>query len=160
MAANNNQQAKHLAPKRSDRQQGQALVEMAMMLTVVLLLLGFTLDIGRAYYSFLALKDAAGEGAYYGSVHPTWRTHTDCANPQNVTYRVQHAAPPGGLVDLQSTTVNVSAPDVSAGNMITVTVSTTFELLAPFTPIFVGGQTLPLTAVSSARILAPASVCE
>lgn len=142
-----------------EAENGQALVEMALMAVILMILLSFLLDIGRAYYSYQALKDAAGEGAYYGSVHPTWTDAPPCEDKDTISYRVRHAAPSGGLVDLTAASVNVSAPAVSAGNFITVTATTNFQLIAPFTGMLIGTQTLQLKAVSSARILAPATAC-
>jgi Flp pilus assembly protein TadG len=144
-----------LAPPQREAQAGQALVELALMAIILMVLLGFTLDIGRAYYSYLALKDAAGEGAYYGSVHPGWIDSGDCADPTNVVYRVKNSAPSGGLVNWDSVAVNVDVPSTTAGSYITVTATSQFQLIAPFTSVFTGGSTVPLTAVSSARLLAP-----
>ena len=144
----------------AERDRGQALVEMALMAVIILILLSFLLDIARSYYSFQVLKDAAGEGAYYGSVHPTWIDDDDpCPDPASIAHRVKHAAPSGGLVDLQDADVDVEAPSTTAGSLITVTVTVDFHLVAPFTPALVGSQTLPLTATSSARILSPATAC-
>ena len=126
------------------------------MAIILMVLLGFTLDIARAYYSFQVIKDAAGEGAYFGSVHPTWDDNISpsCPDPHNVAYRVRHAAP-GGLVDLSGAAVTVAAPSTAAGSLITVSVTVNYQLVAPFTGAFIGSQSLPLTATSSARILAP-----
>jgi hypothetical protein len=132
--------------------------------TILIVLLGFTLDIGRSYYAYLVLKDAAGEGAYYGSVHPSWVTDdgSGCDNPHNIMYRVRHAAPTisGGLIDIENAQVSIVIDDdadgINAGDVISVTATASYQLVAPFVGAFVGSQDLPLTAVSSARILAPA----
>jgi Flp pilus assembly protein TadG len=52
------------------RERGQSLVELAVSLPIILLLLLGTIDFGMAIYSYTILKDAAQEGALYGSFDP------------------------------------------------------------------------------------------
>ncbi|MBI3360843.1 MAG: pilus assembly protein [Chloroflexi bacterium] len=139
----------------SKLERGQSLVELALMMTVLVLLLAGVLDLARAYYSYLALRDAAGEGAYYASIHPSWKTSADNPDPDNITYRVKNAAPSGGFVSFTAAAVTVTAPSISAGNYITVTVSTSYRIITAFIGGIVGSQTLPLSATSSAKILSP-----
>ena len=134
---------------------GQSLVEFSLMLTAVVLLLAGILDLGRAYFTFLALRDAAGEGAYYGSIYPNWHTAADNSDPNNVEYRVKNSAPSGGLVDWSTVTVKIDAPDTSPANPITVTATYDYTLVTPFIGAIVGGQTLPLTASAVAEIISP-----
>src|SRR5512135_3374033 len=51
-------------------QRGQSLVELAISLTVMLLLLAGAVTFGMALFSYVALRDAAQEGALYGSFNP------------------------------------------------------------------------------------------
>ena len=51
-------------------QGGQSLVELAITLTVLLVLLSGAVSFGMAYYSYVAMRDAAQEGALYGSFMP------------------------------------------------------------------------------------------
>jgi len=51
-------------------ERGQSLVELAVSLPVILLLLIGTLDFGMAIFSYAILRDAAQEGAFYGSFNP------------------------------------------------------------------------------------------
>ena len=55
-------------------ERGQSLVELAISLTVLLILLAGLVDLGRAFFTFIALRDAAQEGASFGSVYPTFCT--------------------------------------------------------------------------------------
>ncbi len=57
---------------RSERrgERGQSLVELAISLTVMLLLLSGAVTFGMALFSYVAVRDAAGEGALYGSIQP------------------------------------------------------------------------------------------
>ena len=137
-------------------EQGQSLVEFSLMVIILTALLLGILDLGRAYFSFLALQDAAGEGATYAAQYPTYVTSTNSANPNNITYRVKNAAPIGTLVDWNSATVTVTnSGSTSQGQPITVTVTTSYQLITPFVGTIVGSQTLPLSAVSVAIITTP-----
>jgi Flp pilus assembly protein TadG len=55
-------------PTRNER--GQSLVELAVTLPILILLLLGTLDFGMAIFSYSMLRDAAQEGAFYGSFNP------------------------------------------------------------------------------------------
>jgi len=126
-----------------------------MIIILTSLLLGI-LDIGRAYFTFLALQDAAGEGASYAAQYPTYVTSANSADPNNVTYRVKNAAPVGTLVDWNSATVSVTNSGSTAQSQpITVTVTTRYQLITPFVGTIVGSQTLPLSVMSVATITAP-----
>lgn len=128
---------------------------MSIMLVVMIWLLLGILDLGRAFFYYLALRDAAGEGAYYASIHPTWATSADNADPDNVTYRVKNASPVGGLINWTGAAVTVSAPDTTPGNFVTVTVTANYTLLTPLVNNIVGGDTLPMTGRAVAKIISP-----
>jgi len=51
-------------------EQGQGLVEFAFVATILLVLLVGLLDLGRALFTYMAMRDAAQEGATYGSIYP------------------------------------------------------------------------------------------
>ena len=105
------------------RELGQSLVEMAVMMVVLLLIMGGVLDLGRMYFTYLALQNAAGEGAAYGAINPQWVDSSDNADPNNITYRVQSEST-GNLIDWSTTTVAVNVPNIAGGEPITVTVNT------------------------------------
>lgn len=50
------------------KEQGQSLVELALSLVLLLTLLAGLVDFGRAFFTYVALRDAAQEGAAYASV--------------------------------------------------------------------------------------------
>src|SRR5687767_2236017 len=95
-----------LGPKNKS-QAGQSLVEFSLMAIVLIILLVGVMDLGRAYFTYLALKDAAAEGAYYGQGHPAWIDSGDSADPNNIEYRVRNSAPQGGLVNWDDPTTTV-----------------------------------------------------
>jgi len=50
---------------------GQSLVELSISLMVILMLLSGAVDFGMALFSYTTLRDAAQEGALYGSISGT-----------------------------------------------------------------------------------------
>ena len=104
-------------------EKGQSLVEFSLLMVFLVVLLMGLLDLGRAYFTYLALKDAAAEGAYFGSVFPQCvdadgvdvdgdgleDDGAACAGDHNVLHRVQHSAVQGGLVDWNSATITTNA---------------------------------------------------
>ena len=58
--------------KNSER--GQSFLELAISLVFLLILLAALVDLGWAFYTLIALRDAAQEAAVYGSMCPN---HTD-----------------------------------------------------------------------------------
>jgi Flp pilus assembly protein TadG len=128
---------------------GQSLVEFTFMSIVIAVLLLGILDLGRAYFTYLALQDAAGEGANYGAVYPNRIAGDD---PDNITYRVRNSAPEGSLVDMSTASIDVKLTGVAPGSKITVTVTTQYQLLTPFVGAIAGSQHLPLSAQSVAVI--------
>ena len=46
------------------------MIELALSFVVLLLLLMGVVDLGRAYFAFMSMRDAAQEGAAYGSIYP------------------------------------------------------------------------------------------
>ena len=55
--------------QKARRENGQSLVEMALSMTLLLILLAGVVDLGRAFFTFIALRDAAQEGASYAAVY-------------------------------------------------------------------------------------------
>lgn len=56
--------------KNIKSEQGQSLVEFAISLTIILWLLAGAVELGIALFQFIQLRDAAQEGALYGSICP------------------------------------------------------------------------------------------
>ena len=123
---------------------------MAISLTIILMLLAGVLDIGRAYYTYLSLRDAAAEGAAYGSIHPT--------DISGIQERVVGESP-DGVVNWSGATVTVTptGPNINCrGGGIKVRVDYGYTLLTPFIGSIVGSQTLPMSATVVNTILSPA----
>jgi Flp pilus assembly protein TadG len=133
--------------KKKRKQVGQSLVEFALLLPILLLILAGVLDLGRMFYSYVAVTDAAAEGASYAAIYPNDTT--------GILDRVQSAS--GGLVVIDRSLVSVSCPScptIATGDRITVTVVYSYTLATPFISAIVPGGALMLNAVSSESILA------
>lgn len=140
-------------------QAGQSLVEFAAGLVVLIILVSGVLDIGRAFMSFVAMENGAGEGALFASVHPRWVDECTplekCGcDPEFATIESRTMGEsPGGFVDWDNATVDVTAPTITVGYPITVTVTYSYPLLTPFISQLVGNGTLPLRASATEIIM-------
>lgn len=136
-------------------QRGQSLVELAISLTIILMLLAGAVDFGVAFFSYSALRDAAQEGALYGSINPT--------NFTGIEQRVRQAS--SNPIDLTNTnTVNVSITIIGEAcqgstngstNAVQVMVAYNYPIIMPFLGIIIGSQTIPLRATVTDTILSP-----
>ena len=145
--------------KRKISERGQSLVEFGISLVVILLLLAGAVEFGIALFQFIQLRDAAQEGALYGSI---------CPIAANIEARVRSAssAPIDLTVSTGADAVNVvvqgteGATDttkqlslVQAGDGVKVTVTYTHQIFMPFAPLFAGGNTIPITASVTNTVL-------
>lgn len=138
-------QTRSLKPSRSER--GQSLTELALTSVILLTLMAGVLDIGRAYYTFLALRDAAAEGAAYGSFEPT--DHAEIEN------RVRRESP-SGMISWDDATITINViGQACRGGGIEVTAEIDYTILTPFIGAIAGTQSLPLRASVTNTILAP-----
>jgi Flp pilus assembly protein TadG len=113
---------------------GQSLVEFALVLPVLVILLLGLLDLGRLYFAYVAITDAAGEGVAYGARNPT--------DDSGIKLRASEATE--GLVEIGTDQVTVA----SSEDAITVTVTYSSTLITPLIRSIVPGGVLPLRAVA------------
>ena len=135
-------------PRRNER--GQSLVELAMSLTIILLLLSGAVDFSIAYFSFSAMQDAAQEGALYGSINPI--------DEAGIITRVRSASTnPVDLSDetLVNVVVTVSG-DSCEGDEVRVNVIYDYPVSMPFIGAIIGAQEITLNASVTDTILQPA----
>ncbi len=139
-----------------NREQGQSLVEFALVGIILAMTLAGLVDLGRAYFANVAITDAAAEGATFAAYSPSCIYDTGwsaCTDPNNVTYRVRHATE-SPLVDWQNVQVGsiVSPQGLVSGSVITITVDYGFPLLTPFIGTLVGTDTLHIRALAAQSI--------
>jgi Flp pilus assembly protein TadG len=137
------------------RERGVAMVEFALALPFLAIIAFGTIDLGRAYLTWVQVKNAAREGAQYAQTHPYSQkpANADCANPDNVEYRARADSSNSTALTV---TVTPATPDgtgcqldatswPAAGSDVTVTVSRAFTV---FTPL-VSAVTGPITVRAS-----------
>ena len=127
----------------------------------MLLLLVITIDFGRLFATYVAVNNAAREGAAYASIHATYITSTDNADPDNATYRARlevHNPTDAGFGALTvSAPVCTPAPcptviGTGGGTAIKITAQTTFTFFTPIMSAILGSG-LQLVASATAVIL-------
>ena len=132
--------------KHERKEKGQSLLELALILPVLIVILAGVLDLGRLYYAYVAVTDAAAEGASYAAIHP------EPGERGEVFRRAQEAS--RGLVQIDPDMVVVDCPTVASGAPITVTVSYSFTVATPLINAIVPDGVLMLRAVANEAILA------
>lgn len=135
-------------------QKGQSLVEFSVGMVLVLILLGSLVDAGRGLFTYMALRDAAQEGSAYGSLNPTATANIEDRIFGSSTMLQGLQAPGGG-----SSPIDVDVNIIGAactGNGIEVRVTyNDFPLTMPFVGIFLGSQSVDISAVATDTILSP-----
>jgi Flp pilus assembly protein TadG len=145
--------------KRFIRERGQSLVELGVSLVILLYLLSGAAEFGVLFFQYVQLRDAAQEGALYGSMNPV--------NAVPIEQRVRAASSsPIDLSDVSKVTVAVTAKDKTTnatktlasaceGDGIVVEVSYTHRIFMPFIPQLIGRTSIPLTADVTDTVLTP-----
>jgi hypothetical protein len=151
-------------------EQGQSLLEMCFGFVVLIMILSGVIDIGRAYFTYVALEDSAGEAVLFLSAFPECPESTsgpNCDDPNNARWRAIHAGGEGGdLVDWAGATfdfdctkndgvTDVACDDIQTGDIANVTITYNFPLLSPIIPEINGSPTLVLTSEASQLVTAP-----
>jgi hypothetical protein len=127
-------------------EKGQSLTEFAFGFLVLVLLVSGIVDLGRAFFTYMALNDAVQEGALYGSLNPT--------NEAGIRSRIQGIAI--GPIDMSE--VIVQPPEylgpICTGNQIVITATYNFRLTQPLISAIVG-QEFPISATVTDFIINP-----
>ncbi len=122
------------------RESGQAIVEFALVLPILLLLLCGIIDFGWLYYNQITLNNASREGARYAVIHydPSidWK---DAAESRIMA----------SMVGVENAVAFVSDPQ---GQQITAMVTADVPILTGFTSTIVGSKTLRLHAKCTMRL--------
>lgn len=132
--------------KRFISERGQSLVELGVSLVILLYLLSGAAEFGVLFFQFVQLRDAAQEGALYGSMNPSDTT--------GITARVQAAS--SSPLDLTTITPVITYSGAQCeGNGITVTLTYDHHLFMPFMPQLLGRDHITLSANVTDTILTP-----
>ncbi len=175
--------AKRTTPSHHRSERGQSLVELAISLTVMLLLLAGAVTFGMALFSYVAMRDAAQEGALWGSFNPYLDQNANAAydsgepvNAAAICNRVIAASNspvdmsgftcgnPGNPNDIEVHAVLTTGgaglpcegPTSGSGvYAVQVTVHYDYPIIMPYVGGIIGSQTIPLTAQVTDTILEP-----
>lgn len=152
--------------RRRERSRGQSLVELALVTPLLLLLFAGVADLGRAFHAYVAVENAAKEGALFGSRAPLCDDSSagTCSDPNNVVWRVRAELREQGIrnPDSSELTPAVACLDASGtprpllrdcieGDTYQVQVSYPFKLLTPILGALVGD--INLVSASRAVVL-------
>jgi hypothetical protein len=127
----------------TSKERGQSLTELALFMVFLLILVAGVVDIGRAFFVYIEMRDVAQEAALIAAIEGL-----DCSGVE-IRVRTSTDSLPdlidGGVVDL---TCNPSDPSTaSPGENITITAThEDFELAMPFLGTLLGGQTVDISA--------------
>jgi Flp pilus assembly protein TadG len=142
--------------KQSEK--GQSLVELAVSFTVLLFILGGLVDVGRVFFSMIAIRDAAQEGAVYAAITSTKNEADIRAWVRNSS---NHPVNMNDLVDgdIQITANNSSGvipvADACSGDSVTVTVTYHHRFILPLMSGIAGSDPIPMNATITNTVLQP-----
>ena len=134
------------------KERGQSMIELALMLTILMVLLAGTVDLGRAFFTWLAMRDAAQEGASYASIEPLESVKIEERVRFNINDTIRE---PAAIVQVN---VSFDGPRCLSSTPSTVTVNVNYEnfpITMPFLGTLLGSQTIPIHATVDDTILAP-----
>lgn len=120
--------------RASDNEQGQAIVEFALVVPILLLLLVGIMEFGLAFSADLNLQNATREGA---------RLAVTGATDAQITQRVINTA---STLDPSKLTVSISPSARPQGTSVTVTSQYQFTYITPLISRFTGGALQTFTA--------------
>ena len=135
--------------KKNER--GQSLVEMAISLIIILFLLVGAVEFSIVLYQYVAMRDAAQEGALYGSIHPDELDVVD----QRVIAAASDVLPLLQPDDVDPVINGAACEGLTGGtpNTITVTVNYAHPIFMPLVPAMIGTSTINLSANVTDTIL-------
>ncbi len=130
---------------------GQSLLEFAAGLFVLLILLAGLIDVGRALFTFISMRDASQEGASFGSTYPTYclqiadRALNNVSDPEAYTVDI--------LID-GTPCLSATPAQACLGHTVSVTLTDPhFDITMPLIGSFLGGTSISLTATSTDTII-------
>lgn len=136
-------------------EKGQSFVELGLSMVFLLILLSALVDLGWAFFTVIALRDAAQEAATVGSICPT--------NTTKIIDRLKDSATaPIDMDKLESSQIevcvvssgtNTCGAGVALGNSVQVTITYQHDIVTPFVGSFIGTQTYPIRVFAADTIL-------
>jgi len=147
---------KNVLTRKSEK--GQGFVELGLSLVFLMILLAVVIDLGWAFFTLIALRDAAQEAASVGAICPTDNTI--------VLARLKEAATsPIDMSRIEDNRITMCAFDplttpkacktsgIAVGDSFEVVITYDHQIMVPLVGAFIGKQTYPLTVNSVDTIL-------
>ncbi len=135
-----------LSMKRLKNEKGQAMVEFAVILPILLILIMGIIDFGWLFYNQLALNNSCREGARFAVVNTGKQNRAEL-----IENRVNSVTPPQLLEDLEITLTWSNLVQPLQGD-ITVKLDTQIVVLTPVLGIFSENQKRSLTAEVTMKV--------
>jgi Flp pilus assembly protein TadG len=124
-----------------DKESGQSLVELALVVALMLGMMMAVFDLGRAFYAYMSVVHAAREGA---------RAAMDCGNTNgDVTAAATNAT--SLTVSVSASVAACSSDGWSRSGQSTVTVTHAFQWVTPAIGPWTGGSSLAMTSTMRSR---------
>jgi len=129
--------------KKIKKEDGQAIVELALTLPILIMILCAIIDFGWLFMNQNSIDYASREGARYAIVHSTSKTaieeHIRAIAPENIA----------STVDINITFTNVSNPRL--GDVV-IEISDDIAILTPIVGVFVQGETMNLSSSCTMKV--------
>jgi len=124
-----------IARRPGKREDGQTLVEFALVLPIFLLVLFAIVDFGMAFHAWITVTNSAREGARFGAVRAT---------STEIEQRVRDTAT---SLEQANLSVAVTNAEGQPGESVVVDVSYDYSLMTPLADLLnmVSGGTIPAT---------------
>lgn len=129
--------------KKQKREDGQAMVEFALILPIFLLILCGIIDFGWLFYNQLSLNNACREGARYAVVHTD-----ENADTQSIINHIENISTTVFANDGVDITVKYSSPSDPTAGDVTVSMQADISFFTPVLSTILGKEkTLTSTVI-------------
>jgi hypothetical protein len=141
-------------------QKGQSITEFALFLVILLILLAGVADLGRMFMAYIVIRDAAQEGAVYGSIADksdltTFRNEVEARVEEAFTDPDDGSNNPIDLSKLSVQTDIIGATCAMPGSGVRVIVDYAVPVTMPFLGMIIGSQEMTMSATMENAILSP-----
>ena len=134
--------------KKYRRENGQSMLEFALILPIILIIIGGIIDFGWLFYNQSELNDAARVGTRFATVNCGSRTLTERTTA--IQNKVNLIAPASVKpIAFTITYSNVNSPLLGD---VTVTLKSNIKILTPVMGVFTKGQTKQLTGSVTMKV--------
>jgi hypothetical protein len=136
-------------------EKGQSLVEMALTATIMMFLMLATIDFGYGFLYWITIRDAAQEGAMYGSLHPG----VGCEATLRNWVKGAATSPIVNISGLPDSQIVITRTGSTPGNAIKVDVTHYYHILTPMVSNFTGTPNIKLRTSVTNTILQVDAAC-